>query len=199
MGKKDPRVDAYIAAAAPFARPILKALRKTVHAACPEVEEATKWGHPHFMHHGMLCGMAAFKAHCAFGFWKDTLVVGADKAEGAMGQLGRITALSDLPAEKTLKGWIVKAMKLNEAGVPAPRRTAAKPKPPPVVPDDLAKALAKNAAARKTFEGFSPSSRREYIEWIVEAKRDETRSQRLATTLAWLAEGKKRNWKYENC
>ena len=199
MGKKDPRVDAYIAAAAPFARPILKSLRKSVHAACRDAEETLKWGHPHFLYRGMLCGMAAFKAHCAFGFWKDTLVVGADRAGGAMGQLGRITALSDLPPDKVIAGWIVKAMKLNEQGVPAPRKAAGKPRPAPAVPADLAAALAKTPAARKTFADFSPSCKREYIEWITEAKREETRAKRLATTLEWLVQGKKRNWKYENC
>ncbi len=199
MGKQDPRVDAYIAAAAPFTRPILKSLRKTVHAACPGAQETIKWGFPHFDYRGMLCSMAAFKAHCAFGFWKASLISGMKLSDEAMGQLGRITKPSELPPEKTLSGWIKQAMKLNEQGTPVPRKVAAGPRPAPTVPADLAAALKKNSAARKTFAGFSPSCKREYIEWITEAKRDETRSKRLATTLEWLAEGKKRNWKYENC
>lgn len=199
MSTKDPRVDAYIAAAAPFARPILKSLRQSIHAVCPGVEETMKWSFPHFLHHGILCSMAAFKAHCSFGFWKGSLIVGTARAGEAMGQLGRITALPDLPSQKVLAGWIAQAMKLNEQGTRAPPKSAARPKPDLRTPPDLAAALAKSPAARKTFAAFSPSCKREYIEWIVEAKREETRAKRLATTLEWLAQGKKRNWKYENC
>src|ERR1051326_3458971 len=74
MGKKDPRVDAYIEKSADFARPILNRLRKLVHAGCLQVVEEIKWRCPHFMHHGMLCGIAAFKEHCTFGFWKASLM-----------------------------------------------------------------------------------------------------------------------------
>lgn len=202
MASKDPRIDAYIAKSADFAQPILVHLRALVHAACPDVEETMKWSFPHFMYKGMLCGMSAFKQHVAFGFWKGKLIIddaGRD-LDDAMGQFGRITKLADLPSKKVLSGYVKKAMALNDAGVKSPTRTkSATPKAPADVPDDLAAALAKNAKARKTFDAFTPSQRREYIEWITEAKRETTRVQRLATTLEWLAEGKQRNWKYMNC
>jgi len=201
MGSRDPRIDAYIAKSAEFARPILTHLREVVHSACPEVEETMKWSHPNFLYHGMMCGMAAFKAHCTFGFWKGELIVGGDApAESAMGQFGRITRLSELPSKKVLTSYIKKAMKLNEEGVKAPwLEKRAKPKPAAKVPDDLTAALAKNRKARAIFDAFPPSQRREYIDWITEAKREETRGKRLAQTIEWLAEGKRRNWKYENC
>jgi len=202
MGKRDPRVDAYIAKSAGFAQPILKHLRDAVHAASDEIDEDMKWSAPHFMYKGMLCGMAAFKQHCAFGFWKGKLVVAdtGSSPDEAMGQFGCLTTVRDLPPKKTLIGYIKKAMALNDAGVKSPTRTKnAKPKPPVSVPDDLMSALRKNKKALTTFDGFSPSHRREYVEWITEAKRDETRQKRLATAIEWLAEGKSRNWKYENC
>ena len=145
--------------------------------------------------------MASFKAHCTFGFWKGELIVGGDAAtEAAMGQFGRITRVSDLPSKKLLTGYIKKAMKLNEEGVKAPwLEKRAKPKPPAKVPDDLSAALAKNRKARSVFDAFPPGQRREYIDWITEAKREETRQKRLAQAIEWLAEGKRRNWKYENC
>ncbi len=197
MGTRDPRIDAYIAKSADFAKPILIHLRDIVHETCPEVEETMKWSFPHFMYQGMLCSMASFKEHCAFGFWKGALVVD-ESADGAMGQFGRITAISELPAKKLLTGYIKKAMQLNETGVKSPMRAKPKAavKKPLTVPADLAAALKKNAKARATFEDFSPSQRREYIDWIVEAKREETRQRRVETTIEWLAEGKQRNWKY---
>lgn len=195
MGTRDPRVDAYIEKSAAFARPILERLRELVHSAVPEATETVKWGAPYFDYKGPICGMAAFKRHCAFVFWKDTLVI-EDPRDDAMGQLGRIESLSDLPSKKTLTAWLKKAAKLNEEGVKAPR-SVRRPKPPLEVPADLEKALAKNSRARKAFEAFSPSHRREYVEWIEEAKREETRRKRLATAIDWMAEGKSRNWKYQ--
>lgn len=197
MGTRDPRVDAYIANSADFARPILAHLREVVHSACPDVEETMKWSFPHFMYGGMLCSMASFKEHCAFGFWKGALVLGDDGAsEGAMGQFGRITAVSDLPSKRALSGYIKKAMALNADGVKAPTRKKPAAKRELAVPDDLARALRKNRKAAASFERFSPSHRREYIEWITDAKREDTRERRLETTIEWLAEGKPRNWKY---
>lgn len=196
MSASDPRIDAYIAAAAPFAQPILARLRVQVHEACPEVEETIKWGAPFFAYRGLLCHMAAFKQHCAFGFWKGKQVVGEDAPEEAMGQFGRIGALADLPPKKVFVAYLKKAMALNEAGVPTATRAKKTHRPEVEVPDDLAAALARNAKARKAFDAFSPSHRREYVEWITEARRAETRAKRLATTLEWLAEGKPRNWKY---
>lgn len=198
MGTKDARVDAYIAKSAEFARPILRHLRDVVHSACPAVEETMKWSFPHFLYKGMLCSMAAFKQHCAFGFWHKAMreALSAGKQRAAMGQLGRITALADLPKDSVLIRHIKQAMKLNDAGIksPAPKRREKKDL---VVPDDVMRALKKSKQALAAFNDFSPSHRREYIEWITEAKQEATRERRLATMLEWLAEGKTRNWKYE--
>ena len=199
MATKDPRIDAYIAKSADFARPILRHLRKVVHAGCPEVTETMKWSMPHFDYKGMMCGMAAFKEHCAFGFWKESLVLNGEKKEekGGMGSFGCIKSLEDLPSEKTLIGYVRKAAALNDAGIKTPGRAQPKKREAIPVPDYFAAALKKNARARKTFEAFSPSHRREYLEWITEAKREETRHERMATSLKWLADGKARNWKYQ--
>jgi len=200
---KDPRIDQYIAAAADFARPILKHLRALVHQGCPEVEETMKWSFPHFMHRGILCSMAAFKQHCSFGFWKRDLLAAAHPglklSDEAMGQFGRIQSMADLPSDKVLIQCVKEAVRLNEAGVPTPARRPPKVRRELVVPDDLQAALRKNKRALASFEGFNYSNKKEYVEWITEAKRDETRQRRLLTTLQWLAQGKPRHWKYANC
>ena len=199
MGKKDPRIDAYIDRSADFAKPILIHIREVVHAACPDVEETLKWSSPTFMHKGILCGMAAFKEHAIFNLWKGRLIFDGDNDREAMGQFGRLTKLSDLPSKKVLTAYIRKGVALNDAGVKTPKiRKPGLPRKviPADPPADLAAGLKKNAKARGTFEGFSPSHKREYIEWIVEAKREETRQRRLAQALEMLAEGKTRNWKY---
>ncbi|MEY2488834.1 MAG: hypothetical protein QOC70_776 [Verrucomicrobiota bacterium] len=198
MATKDPRIDAYIAKSAVFAQPILKHLRKVVHAGCPQVEKTMKWSMPHFDFKGVMCGMAAFKQHCVFGFWKEALIFDRDKAEEktAMGSFGCIRSLADLPNERTLIGYVKKAVALNEAGIKAPGRTPPKKRERLSVPEYFSAALKKNAKARKTFKNFPPSKRREYLEWITEAKREETRSERLATSIKWLAAGKPRHWKY---
>ncbi|MFI5208897.1 MAG: YdeI family protein [Gemmatimonadales bacterium] len=201
MAKRDPRIDAYIEKSAEFARPILRHLREVVHGACPDVEEGVKWSMPHFGYRGgMMCGMAAFKEHCTFGFWKAKLILGPDgrSAEKAMGQFGRLASVSDLPSKRLLTGYIRQAMKLNEEGrvVAKPK---AKPKAPVRVPADLTAALKRNARAGATFAAFSPSHRREYVEWIIEAKGADTRQRRVNTAIEWMADGKARNWKYEKC
>jgi uncharacterized protein YdeI (YjbR/CyaY-like superfamily) len=162
-----------------------------------------KWSSPFFEYGGVLCHMAAFKEHCAFGFWhqgmeKVTAELGASRDQ-AMGTFGRITSLKDLPDDKTIIRFIREATKLNESGEPARPRAGAGEKKELEVPADLVAALRKNKPAAKTFAEFRPSHRKEYIEWITEAKRPETRKQRLASTVKWLAEGKPRNWKYLNC
>lgn len=202
MATRDSRIDAYIAKSPEFARPILNHLREVVHAACPEVVETMKWSRPHFEYKGLLCGMSAFKEHCSFGFWRGSHIVDQTAGDGdtSMGQFGRITKLSDLPSKKVLTGYVKKAMALNESEVKAPSRmTPRGSKPPLVVPDDLAEALAANAAARAVFDGFSTSNKREYVEWITEAKTSATRIRRLETAIEWIAEGKPRNWKYMSC
>ena len=198
MPKKDPRIDAYIAKSADFAKPILIHLRQLAHTACPDVEETVKWRMPFFLHKGILFGMASFKGHCTLHFWNGKLFLGDASREGGMGQFGRITTLSDLPDRKTLLGYIKKAIQLNEAGVKkAPPKRA--PQKKLTVPPDFNAALNKNKKARAAFDNFSYSHRKEYLQWITEAKRPETRAKRIKTTLQWLATGKSRNWKYENC
>ncbi|HVX89436.1 MAG TPA: YdeI/OmpD-associated family protein [Gemmatimonadales bacterium] len=198
MSTRDKRVDAYIAKSADFAKPILSHLRAVVHQGCPEAEETLKWGMPTFLYKGkILCGLAAFKAHCTFGFWQGALIVAGDKARTAeaMGQFGRLTSVKELPGKKVLLGYIRAAMKLRDDGVKSPR-TRKPGRKPPAVPAELAAGLRKSAKARAAWAKFSPSARREYIDWITEAKRPETRAERLKTTLQWVAEGKQRNWKY---
>jgi len=196
MPSQDPRVDAYIAGAADFARPILAEMRARVHAACPQVEETIRWGMPSFTHAGaILCGMAAFKRHVSFGYWKHALVMEGAERDG-MGSYGRMCKLEDLPSTARMRADLKKAIRLNETGV-KPARPKPAPKGAPAVPDELATALKEHEAAKAAFDGFAPSHRREYVEWIVEAKRAETRAKRIAQAIEWLGEGKHRNWKYE--
>ena len=195
MSKKDARVDAYIRKSAPFAQPILKHLRSVVHAASPEIEEAMKWGFPHFMYKGMLCGMAAFKAHAMLGFWKGPLVVPKGESDDEFRNFGHLKTVSDLPSKKVLTGYIKKAMALNDEGVTLKRepRKAAKPT---AMPKDLSAALAKNKKAKETFDDFSPSHKREYVEWITQAKQEDTRDRRVKKAIAQMADNKPLNWKY---
>lgn len=202
MGKKDPRVDAYIGKSADFAKPILNHLRKIVHSACPECEETMKWSFPHFDYKGMLCSMAAFKQHCAFGFWKAALIFGSDDAakarnENAMGHFGRITSLDDLPSDKTIVALIKKAVRLNDHGIKTPAKPKSKVTKEIVIPSYFMTALRKDKKALATFNEFSLSHKREYVEWVVGAKTDETRERRLEQAIIWMHEGKSRNWKYD--
>ena len=197
--KTDPRFDAYIARQADFAKPILNHLREVVHAACPDCEETLKWSSPSFMYKGeILAGMAAFKQHATFGFWKGSLVVGkGEEMMSGMGQFGRLTSVGDLPPRKQLEALVKKAMKLTDDGVKTVRDKHKKAEF--TVPQDLRAAIDAVPAAAATFAAFPPSAQREYVEWVSEAKRDETRTKRLNQTVEWLAEGKRRNWKYETC
>ena len=203
MAITDPRMDAYIAKSAEFARPILEHIRKLVHKAWPEVEETMKWSMPFFQNNGsILCNMAAFKEHCAFGFWNAPLLKDPEgilhvKDKNSMGHLDRIASKKDLPADKILMAYIREAAELNEKGVKKPSPAKKAPKKDLPVPEELTTALKKNKKALAAFEGFPPSHRREYIEWITEAKTEATREKRVATTVEWLVEGKSRNWKYQ--
>jgi len=194
---KDARIDAYVAKSADFARPILEFVRAAVHAGCPEVVETIKWGHPTFEHQGPLCGMAAFKQHCRIGFSKGALLNdgGLEKLDANLGAYMHVTSVKDLPSRAVLSRTVRQAAALNEQGVRAPRPQRT-PRPEPAVPDDLMAALKKNRDALVAFEEFAPSHRREYIEWITGAKREETRQKRLQTAIAQIAEGKPQNWKY---
>jgi len=195
----DPFVDAYIEKSQDFAKPVLEHLRALVHEACPEVVETVKWGMPSFEYKGMLCGLASFKAHCTFGFWKESLLKDIKfPAKNAMGSFGRITSLKDLPGDAASKQSIKEAMRLNDENIKVPKKKPMK-KADSAMPDVLLEALARSDAAAQTFEKFPPSAQREYIEWITDAKTDVTRDKRLATTIEWLSEGKRRNWKYEKC
>jgi uncharacterized protein YdeI (YjbR/CyaY-like superfamily) len=200
----DKRVDQYIQRAPEFAQPILVHLRELVHKGCPEAEEAIKWSTPSFLYRNkILFSMAAFKAHCRFIFWRPEIAPMASKQgtecddDGAV--VGKVTQLADLPPDKDMLRYIREARRLTDEG---PRTTLMRrrttPKPELQTPPEFTAALAKNKTAYKTFQAFSPSHRREYIEWISEAKRPETKSKRIQTALEWLAEGKPRNWKYMN-
>jgi uncharacterized protein YdeI (YjbR/CyaY-like superfamily) len=205
----NPKVDAYLAKAKPFAQPILNHLRELVHKGCPEVEETIKWSRPFFEYRGAILGnMSAFKEHCSFGFWgqeigsvlRDADALSAD----GMGSLGRITTVKDLPADKLMLGWIRQAKSFVDTGQYtspiAARNKVAKPEKPTVkAPTEFTAALKKNKKAAAVFEAFSPSCKREYVEWIADAKRPETRDKRIVTAVEWIAEGKQRNWKYQNC
>ena len=200
MPTVDPRVDAYIEKSAEFAKPVLTHLRKLIHTACPEVTETLKWSMPSFEYKGILCGIAAFKGHCTFGFWKQSLLESDafPKNKTAMGSFGRITSLDDLPSDKVMVALIKQAAKLNDDGVKVQRKAPVQ-KREVVVPADLTKALSKNKAAKTAFGKFSYSHKKEYVEWIEEAKTEPTRNKRVATTVEWLSQGKSRNWKYEKC
>lgn len=202
MSARSKQIDQYILKAQPFAQPVLNHFRELVHAVCPDVEEKMKWSFPHFDYKGqMMCSMASFKQHCAIGFWKASLIdeklVEKAKTEEAMGHMGKITSLKDLPSDKKLTAWIKAAMKLNDAGI-----IVAKPKPTEKikkelkVPAALQAALNKNKKAKAVFENFPYSHKKEYILWIEEAKTEATKMKRIATTIEWVAEGKDRNWKY---
>jgi len=199
MKKANSQVDEYIEKSEMFARPILEHLRKLIHKVVPEVEETIKWSFPHFEYKGVLCSMAAFKHHCAFGFWKDSLIPEIqelkESKDYAMGSMGRITKLSDLPNDSVLKQFIEKAVALNEEGAKAVRKT--KPGEKKLdIPDYFLKAVKSNKNALETFENFNYSNKKEYVEWVTEAKSDKTREERLKTSVQWLSEGKVRLWKY---
>lgn len=199
MPVTDPRVDAYIEKSKDFAKPILRHVRSLVHETCPDVKETLKWSMPSFEYKGILCGFAAFKEHCTFGFWKQTLMESDafSETKTAMGSFGKLTSLEDLPSDAMMKKLIKQAMKLNDDGVKVTKPKHDKKEV--VIPEVLLEALARNEKAAETFNNFPPSCRREYAEWIAEAKTDATRDKRLATTMEWLTEGKRRNWKYEKC
>lgn len=201
MPTTDPFVDAYIERSAEFARPILQHIRALVHESCPEVVETKKWSFPHFDYKGMMCSMASFKEHCAFGFWKQSLLEDpafpAEKT--AMGSFGRIKSITDLPDDTIMKKLIANAMRLNDEGVKVVKPKPKADKKELVVPDILLAALAANDLAAETFNNFPYSKKKDYAQWITEAKSDATRDKRLGTTIEWLAEGKARNWKYEKC
>jgi uncharacterized protein YdeI (YjbR/CyaY-like superfamily) len=198
MPTKDPRIDAVIRDAAPFARPILLHVRKLVHRSCPEVEETLKWGMPFFLYKGkILCSIAPFKAHCRFGFWngRKILKTNGEKANIGMGQLS-VTNIQDLPSAKELASYVKQAMDLCEAGA-SPKRASRRPRPPARPPADLMRALRADKRALGVFDAFSPTHRREYVEWIEGAKSEETRERRLETAVEWISKGKSRNWKYQ--
>jgi len=197
MARKDPRVDAYIAKAKPFAQPLLKQLRAAVRAGCPSVEETIKWGVPSFEYKGPMCGMAAFKEYVTFGFWKHSLLTDRlpTKESNAMSYYGKLRTTADLPPRATLVRTIREAMELNDKGIKVARKITKKPALK--VPAYFMTALRKNAKALAVFDAFPPSHQREYVEWVDEAKREETRARRLETAIDWIAKGKARNWKYE--
>lgn len=201
MGKRDSRVDVYISKSNNFAKPILEHLRALVHKAVPDVAETIKWGFPNFEYKGPFCNMAAFKQHCAFGFWKAALMKDPKlktNAEGepSMGNLGRIYSLKDLPPDKKLFSYLKEAAKLNDKGIKRPQKPESKIKKELVVPEYFIKAIKKNNKAFNIFTNFSYSCKKEYVEWITDAKTEETRQRRINDAVIWMSEGKQRNWKY---
>lgn len=204
MQKKNPRIDLYISKAQPFAQPILIHIRELVHRVCPAVEEKMKWSFPHFDYKGeMMCSMAAFKAHAVMGFWKaalmsDPILSETAASQSAMGHMGRLTSLKDLPSDKKLISYIKEAMKLNDEGVKLPpRKLVAEVKRQELTaPAYLTTALKKNKKAKEAFDNFAYSHKKEYIEWFEDAKTEATREKRLTQGIEWMAEGKSRNWKY---
>lgn len=194
----DPRIDAYIAKAQPFARPILEKLRERVHAVLPAVEETMKWSMPAYTVGGKIVLItAAFKAHTALNFWRGQELRGEAANAEAMGQFGRVKSVDELPPNAELDRLIHEAAELAK-NAPAPRKTKHEPKPAPELHPEFAAALAKAAKAQAVLYGFPPSAQRDYFEWIAEAKQDATRQKRIATAIEWLSEGKRRHWKYEN-
>jgi uncharacterized protein YdeI (YjbR/CyaY-like superfamily) len=208
MGRKNERIDEYIEKAAAFAQPILERIRADFHKASAKIDEDIKWSSPTFVHEGIVGGMGAFKKHVSFGFWRANELPDPEDLFGGEGGGSlftvKVSSVKELPTSRVLQGYVKRAVQLNAetakgaASKKKPATTKAK-KPAPKPPADLVAALKKNAKARKTFEGFPPSAQRDYVEWITSAKREATREKRLATTLEWLAEGKRRNWKYESC
>jgi len=202
MATKNKAIDTYISKSQDFAKPILSHLRDLVHATCPDVEEKMKWSFPHFDYKGeMMCSMAAFKQHAVFGFWKaalmkDPALLETAKSEVAMGHLGRITSLKELPADKKIIAWIKEAMELNDKGIKLSSKPKATDKKEITVPEYFEKVLVKNKKASATFNAFSYSHKKEYIEWVTEAKTEETRNKRMVQAIEMMAEGKSRNWKY---
>jgi uncharacterized protein YdeI (YjbR/CyaY-like superfamily) len=203
MSKKEKVIDAYIVKSADFAKPVLNHIRELVHKACPDVEEKMKWSFPHFDYKGeMMCSMAAFKQHAVMGFWKaalmkDAMLMENARSETAMGHLGRISSLKDIPSDKKITAWIKEAMQLTDKGIKLPAKVKLTEKKELVVPDYFIKALSKNKKAKQVFESFAYSHKKEYLQWIAEAKTEETRNKRMANALEWMAEGKSRLWKYE--
>jgi uncharacterized protein YdeI (YjbR/CyaY-like superfamily) len=196
MGKRDPRIDAYIERSADFAKPILSHLRSVIHEACPTVEETIKWSAPFYMYEGILCSTAAFKQHCALIMWKGRLLP-KDDAKYVTTELRKISSFDDLPPKNKLKGYIKALMKLNEEGIKSAARSGPKFTKPLVVPAELKRAIAQNKKAKLAFAAFPPSHKREYAEWVADAKRPETRERRVKAAVEMIAEGKSRNWKYE--
>ncbi len=195
MPTKDPRIDAYIAESRDFAQPILKYLREVVHEGCPDCDETLKWRAPAYTRKGIIAITAAFKEHCAMVLWRGSLITG-EARPGAMGNLGRITSLKDLPPKKVLLGYLKKAVELDEKGVKSATSWKEKPKKAVVFPAELKKALAKNSTALAKWKDFSPSHRREYCDWISGAKQDETKARRLKAALTQISKGQPQNWKY---
>ena len=200
MEQYDPRVGAYIAKSADFAKPILNQIREVVHKASPLITETIKWGMPFFDYKGPVCQMAAFKEHCAFGFWKASRLYDPGNllkiGDGAAGNFGRIETLSDLPSDEALIYFVNEAIQLNESGEKPAIKKAAKPKAEIEMPDDFAELLDRNIAAKEIYGEFSPSHKREYLEWIVDAKTDATRQKRMQQAIEQMVEGKSKNWKY---
>lgn len=193
MAKLEPRIDDHIAKAGAFARPILEHFRALVHKTIPECEEAIKWGMPHFTLGGRnLAGMAAFKKHVSIFFHHD-------EQPGGTGKFRQIAAMEDLAEDSLIEERLRAAVERLSSAAAQPRtKAAAAPKPVPDMPSAFSQALIA-AAAMDRFDMMAPGYRREYIEWVADAKTDATRDKRIAQAVEWIGEGKHRNWKYQKC
>lgn len=195
---RDARIDAYLDRAQPFAQAILTRVRERVHAVLPEIEETVKWSAPAYTLGGKIILItAAFKSHAAINFWRGQEIRDGANEDG-MGQFGKLKSIGDLPPDGELDALIRKAAELAHSA-PTPRKTKHQPKPAPEMHPDFAAALDRSAKAKAALESFPPSARRDYLEWVADAKQDDTRAKRIATAVEWLSEGKRRNWKYEKC
>ncbi|SEW41674.1 Uncharacterized conserved protein YdeI, YjbR/CyaY-like superfamily, DUF1801 family [Chryseobacterium wanjuense] len=201
MEKYDTKVDEYIEKSPDFAKPILQYLRETIHEVCPDAEEAIKWKFPTFMYKGkILCSITSFKQYCSMGFWlhgemKTIKELETNAEKSSMFSLGKITKMEDLPAKPLLKKAILEAMELTDMGVTMKKAVPSKTETP--IPDYFKEVLQHNKKAWEVFEKGSPSFRKEYINWITEAKTEATRNKRMEQAIEWISEGKGRNWKYE--
>ncbi len=198
----DSRIDVYINKSAPFAQPILEYIREVVHQASPLVNETMKWSMPFFDYKGTVCMMAAFKQHCGFGFWKASRLSDPHHLlnpgeESSAGSFGRISSIADLPPKEALINFVLQAIELNEKGIKTVKTKPPVNKAALVVPDYFIESLSENEAAKAMFSSFSYSQKKDYVEWLTEAKSEVTRQKRLETALEWISEGKTRQWKYQ--
>lgn len=198
MNEASENITAYIEKATPEFKEVMIALRSVLNNPNFDIKEDWKWGAPNFNNEGMICWLAHFRNHVGMNFFKGTLI--KDKynlfthyrEEKGNRQL-KFSDINQIIPEQ-IEYYIEEAIKLNQENIKVVKKEI-----DTSLPLDLETELNNNPKAKMFFESLAPSYKRDYIEWIEEAKREATRTKRLATTMEWLSEGKKKNWKYENC